>query len=382
MAGVEDAAIDDRNCRRDCGKSPDSAGDDGVDDSPSSPGVSCSICLEPVAEDGSRSRAKLQCGHEFHLDCIGSAFNTKGAMQCPNCRKVEKGQWLYANGSPRPFPEFMDDWIPDEDLYGLSYPETHYRFQWCPFGELSHAAASFEELDSPTTTYHEFNGHHTIYAEHTATSSIAHSHSYLAYVGPVPAATTTRTGDSAEDHHPWNSHSGQNDNFNRLAVATPYLGWEHLHHLSHSFPLPTGHAVAAADPVAAEIDASARHRSYRHPFLFGYRSAAPTIHRHPGSRTVARERIHASHIFDHHRQQQTGNGLNLAWHLNHLTRRGVLPEQSSGFFVFPHPSSLNETETDHFQTWENDWFPRFPVSSRDSASGWGSHSNLWRRHFS
>lgn len=56
-------------------------------------------------------------------DCIGSAFNNKGVMQCPNCEKIEEGQWLYANGS-RPLPEFsMDDWAYDEDLYGLSYSE-------------------------------------------------------------------------------------------------------------------------------------------------------------------------------------------------------------------------------------------------------------------
>lgn len=57
------------------------------------------------------------------LDCIGSAFNIKGAMQCPNCRKIEKGQWLYANGC-RSFPDFsMDDWTHEEDLYDLSYSE-------------------------------------------------------------------------------------------------------------------------------------------------------------------------------------------------------------------------------------------------------------------
>ncbi|KAJ9557085.1 hypothetical protein OSB04_011699 [Centaurea solstitialis] len=45
-------------------------------------------------------------------------------MQCPNCRKIEKGQWLYANGC-RPYPEFsMDDWAHDEDLYDLSYSES------------------------------------------------------------------------------------------------------------------------------------------------------------------------------------------------------------------------------------------------------------------
>lgn len=43
-------------------------------------------------------------------------------MQCPNCRKIEKGQWLYANGC-RTFPEFnMDDLTHDEDLYD-SYSE-------------------------------------------------------------------------------------------------------------------------------------------------------------------------------------------------------------------------------------------------------------------
>lgn len=29
--------------------------------------VSCSICLEIVADVGDRSWAKLQCGHQFHL---------------------------------------------------------------------------------------------------------------------------------------------------------------------------------------------------------------------------------------------------------------------------------------------------------------------------
>jgi hypothetical protein len=56
-------------------------------------------------------------------DCIGSAFNAKGVMQCPNCRKIEKGNWLYANGS-RPTQDVnMDEWAHDEDLYDVSYSE-------------------------------------------------------------------------------------------------------------------------------------------------------------------------------------------------------------------------------------------------------------------
>ena len=60
----------------------------------------------------------------FFLDCIGSAFNAKGVMQCPNCRKVEKGQWLYANGC-RSHPEFnVEDWVHEEEIYDIgSYPE-------------------------------------------------------------------------------------------------------------------------------------------------------------------------------------------------------------------------------------------------------------------
>ncbi|RCV12443.1 hypothetical protein SETIT_2G270200v2 [Setaria italica] len=60
----------------------------------------CTICLDPVVaheHDGARSVALLLCGHKFHLDCIGSAFNARGLMQCPNCRNIEDGNWLNPN---------------------------------------------------------------------------------------------------------------------------------------------------------------------------------------------------------------------------------------------------------------------------------------------
>lgn len=60
----------------------------------------------------------------FYTDCIGSAFNSKGVMQCPNCRKIEKGRWLYATGSSYSFPEFsFEDWPADEDPREFSYSE-------------------------------------------------------------------------------------------------------------------------------------------------------------------------------------------------------------------------------------------------------------------
>ena len=55
-------------------------------------------------------------------DCIGSAFNIKGKMQCPNCRKIEKGEWLYATNC-RSFTDYTDDWPPDEELYDVSHSE-------------------------------------------------------------------------------------------------------------------------------------------------------------------------------------------------------------------------------------------------------------------
>ncbi|XP_070031785.1 E3 ubiquitin-protein ligase RFI2-like [Nicotiana tomentosiformis] len=54
----------------------------------------CSICLEAVLDNIGRSITKLHCGHFFHTDCIGSEFNARGTMQCPNCRTVEDGNWL------------------------------------------------------------------------------------------------------------------------------------------------------------------------------------------------------------------------------------------------------------------------------------------------
>lgn len=44
-------------------------------------------------------------------------------MQCPNCRKIEKGNWLYANGCFSFREVNVDDWSYDEDLYDLNYSE-------------------------------------------------------------------------------------------------------------------------------------------------------------------------------------------------------------------------------------------------------------------
>jgi len=55
-------------------------------------------------------------------DCIGSAFNAKGIMQCPNCRTVENGNWLYATGSRSSQDVNNDEWGYD-DLYDHGHSE-------------------------------------------------------------------------------------------------------------------------------------------------------------------------------------------------------------------------------------------------------------------
>ena len=66
MAGANDDG-DDRNNRRIASQSTDVPGKRGNEDASSLVEVPCSICLELVVDDGTRSMAKLQCGHQFHL---------------------------------------------------------------------------------------------------------------------------------------------------------------------------------------------------------------------------------------------------------------------------------------------------------------------------
>lgn len=117
---------------------------------------SCSVCLEAVSEDaGERSIAKLKCGHHFHLDCIGSAFNAKGRMQCPNCRQVESGQWLYASACLL-HEDLVDDFPFEEELeaYGGT---TNLHFSptpWCPHqGSFARLSLTLEDLDSFSNGY-------------------------------------------------------------------------------------------------------------------------------------------------------------------------------------------------------------------------------------
>lgn len=161
---------------------------------------SCSICLEIVVVHGDRSIAKLHCGHYFHLDCIGSAFNAKGSMQCPNCRKVEKGRWLFANGQGQrslgPDLDF-EGWLPD-DSYDHNYSEQSFGFRWCPFGGVTQLASLLEDGNSQLNSYLEPLTS-TTYTDHPNTSSTAHVCPYVVMHGHCPHAMHIAGPSSSRD---------------------------------------------------------------------------------------------------------------------------------------------------------------------------------------
>lgn len=113
--------------------------------------VTCSVCLEAVTGGGGRATARLLCRHQFHLDCIGSAFNVKGVMECPNCREVEKGCWLYANGPHTPCDVSMGERIHDGELSTFHHLEMPFGVHWCPIGRLATIPLPFEPAASNST---------------------------------------------------------------------------------------------------------------------------------------------------------------------------------------------------------------------------------------
>lgn len=193
--------------------------------------VLCSICLEIVASGGDRSTAQLKCGHEFHLDCIGSAFNVKGVMQCPNCRKVEKGNWLFANRPSRsaPIPDLnaMDEWNHDEEFYDLAYSEIPFGVHWCPFGRVAPFGTFFEDGElPPPLAYSEF-GMQTLFANHVALpAATGHPSPYVTYINPIhanqPPSSSSASSSNGHLHHP----SGRTV----VGQPLPVLPQHHHHH--------------------------------------------------------------------------------------------------------------------------------------------------------
>ncbi|XP_057778121.1 E3 ubiquitin-protein ligase RFI2-like [Salvia miltiorrhiza] len=363
--------------------------------------ISCSICLEVVTDNGDRSWAKLQCGHQFHLDCIGSAFNIKGAMQCPNCRKIEKGQWLYANGS-RPLPEFsMDDWTHDEDLYDLSYSEMSFGVHWCPFSGLTRLPSSFDEGEFSSSTYHDLLGHHAVFAEHTPVSSTTHPCPYIAYFGPIhPSSTTSSTSvsDGSNYSNHWTGPSVPSEVPNSYAFPSMDV---HYHNWDHSSQFAPSNRIGGADqplitPMAQRTarNSSDIPRAGMHPpFILGHSSAsrAPSsatssvLPPYPGTVARTRDRPSLQAYFQHSSSNPSARNPVLPTGRRSSSHRGLAQaapiasssDQPSGFYFFSSSSSgrtFHEMENPHrdpFHGWEREHQPSFPSSQVDRDSIWG-----------
>ncbi|KAL8208885.1 hypothetical protein R6Q57_008297 [Mikania cordata] len=373
--------------------------------------VSCSICLEVVTDTGDRSWAKLQCGHQFHLDCIGSAFNVKGVMQCPNCRKIEKGQWLYANGC-RSYPEFsMDDWAHDEDLYDLSYTET--TSMWCPFGGFTRFAASFDEGEFPANAYHDLLGQHAIFTEHAATvSSATHLCPYFAYVQPVhpSSASSTSSASVADGPTPTTYNNNNNNNNNQWnssqsassempnSYALPIM--DVRYHSTLFSPSNNRVGVGGVDqpampsvmprrPVRTNSDMP-RPTSYVHPFLVGQSSAARSpnsvgssmIHPHPGSAARARERAQALQAYFQQPSSLPGlrtpmvSGSRRSNSQAQMGQVGSSSDQIHGGGIYYLPTSGPSTTRTGFQEAESSMpnpFHHIWEREQHLGLGWGFH---------
>ncbi|PIN26694.1 hypothetical protein CDL12_00561 [Handroanthus impetiginosus] len=360
----------------------------------------CSICLDVVMDNGDRSWAKLQCGHQFHLDCIGSAFNVKGAMQCPNCRNTEKGQWLFANGS-RPLPDFsIDDWAHDEDLYDLSYSELSFGVHWCPYGGLTRLPSSFDEGEYPSTAYHDLVGHHAVFAEHTPVSSTTHPCPYIAYFGPIhPSSSTSSSnvsdGSSFSNH--WNGPGVPSEVPGTYAFPSVDVNY---HNWDHSSPFTANGRIGGADQpsIPSATQRTARNNSDiprpgMHPFIVGHSSAsrAPSsvtssvLPPYPGPVSRPRDRPPSLQAYF---QQSTSAPIARTSLVSTGRRSGsnrglaqVAPiasssDQSGGFYFLSSSSSgrtYQEAENpirDRFNVWELEHQPSYPLSQVDRDSIW------------
>ncbi|KAM7273497.1 hypothetical protein ACFE04_028161 [Oxalis oulophora] len=351
--------------------------------------VSCSICLEIVADDGDRSWAKLQCGHRFHLDCIGSAFNVKGTMQCPNCRKIEKGQWLYSNASRSSHDFNMDEFAYDEDLYDLTYSEMLFGVQWCPFSSVTRLPSSFDGVNADN----DLLGQHAIFTDHQAVPSSSHTCPYVAYFGPVHPSSSNSSGsvpDSSNFNNHWGGPSLPSDvptSYGFPPMDPHYHSWE-----NHTTSLPTsinrmGGADQPSAPLVTQRPARSsdlsRSGSYMHPFLVGHSSSAragnsvapsPVIPPYPGSNARTRDRVQALQAYYQPHQPTNSRSPLISGNRRSNNHRSVAQigsssDQPGGYYYVPN----NNTSGRSFQETENPVSNQFHLRERDYLSSFASN---------
>ncbi|EFH60144.1 predicted protein, partial [Arabidopsis lyrata subsp. lyrata] len=70
-------------------------------------------------------------------ECIGSAYNAKGFMECPNCRNIEPGEWQFADGTHFNADNMIaNDDEQEEDNDPGCFSQLIVKSEVCPFGCL------------------------------------------------------------------------------------------------------------------------------------------------------------------------------------------------------------------------------------------------------
>ncbi|XP_062210422.1 E3 ubiquitin-protein ligase IPI1-like [Phragmites australis] len=358
--------------------------------------VSCSICLDAVVAGGeNRSTARLQCGHEFHLDCIGSAFNAKGIMQCPNCRKIEIGNWLYANGFRSSQDVNNDDWGYDEDLYDVGHSEVAtfvpLRVQWCPIGRVAQVPSLFDEVEpSPPAAFHDFMGQN--FNTEPVSVSTTHPGPYLAYFHPLPPLASSssshvveRTMDGAGYHDHWNPLAGPTDG-RTLQTVHPidfhHNPWAHMPHSYSQSNNSNSLAEQPGVPVGAMrvggVDSDSQQRGSLPSFYGNGSGSRPRI---PSVPPMAPQFIRAHGNINEQFQQSSSlfAGSQRSGGMLPLGAPVPAPENTP-FCLFPPassgPSSM-ETEDvrgSQFYAWERDRFAPYPLMPVNNEGTWWSSS--------
>ncbi|CAA6662048.1 unnamed protein product [Spirodela intermedia] len=272
-------------------------------------------------------------------------------MQCPNCRKIEKGNWLYANGC-RSYPDTsVDEWTHDEDLYDLNYSEMP------PCGLCRTASCSV----------------------------IGHSCPYVAYF-PLQHSASQPATDGTDDapifHHHWGSLSGRSD----LQSSRPfpvvdlhYRNWE-PHSPPYSVPNgriggaePAAGPPAAMRPTRLNSDGHLRPGSFLPPFLIGHGSPAAAASAvsmgqsyHGGSRGQPRtQELHPAY----QRRSAPGPQSMMSGVQRSVSTRNMAPPALPPPPP-PPPSDHSRFYLGRFYAWERDRFTPFPLMQVDRDSTW------------
>lgn len=297
----------------------------------------CSVCLDAVVEGEDRSIARLKCGHHFHLDCIGSAFNAKGRMQCPNCRHVEQGRWLYANACCL-HEDFFEDlaFEDDAEVFNAAAESQVSHTPWCPHqGSYGHISLTFEELHNFANGYLNplQNATHRV---QVPAISVGHIGPYLVGMHNIPLGrplihmedtialqmnyvdrVSNHIGTRGASHGPqggsvafngsWTSYGGSSESNTHNGLFTQ----PNFTHLSLGFlvgsPQSAQAGYANLHPMGFFRSGQAHTRRTRH--IDAFQTTQRTTHISPSERRQMSEPVHGNGSF-----YSSGQSLNRAYH--------------------------------------------------------------------